>query len=270
LAISASVVGSGILLLRIDLDHPQLVGLGVEKFTDRRVLGEQAIPVRAVLQPDGAEQVRDRRRGEHGSGRDPVAAAAKRPELPGQHINGPDKQQRVLPRTVGPDPAEVHLTAKNLTELVSAQDRGRRKIWAHRRRRNAEVLPCAGPHNPVVDEHLHRSAGGVVSPELVQQLPRTDRVAVEQGIPRQQLPSPSIHTRDHPAGDFSPELPGTANAANGGSARMNRHRTRRAAGYLGRRQNGSRQRPCWSREGQSVSAGLCRITSLHCGTTLRS
>ena len=59
-------------------------------------------------------------------------------------------------------------------------------IRAHRRRRDTEVLPSAGPLDPGVDQHLRRPAGGIIRPEPVQQPPRTDQVIVEQGVPGQQ------------------------------------------------------------------------------------
>ena len=58
----------------------------------------------------GAEQVRDRGRGQYGAGGDPVPAAVERPELPGQHVDGSDEQHGNTVNYSGPVREPVRVT----------------------------------------------------------------------------------------------------------------------------------------------------------------
>jgi hypothetical protein len=170
---------------RVDLDHPELVRAGVDQLPDRRVLGEQAVPVGAVPDPHGPEQGGDGRRGQHHVGGDLVAPAVERPELAREDVDGPEQQHRPGPVGLGGEAAEVDPPLQHAAELLQRGHRPVGVVGADRRQHD-QVLQPGRPHHPGVDQLLQRGGGRVVGPELLQQAAGGRRVALQQGRPGEQ------------------------------------------------------------------------------------
>ena len=169
----------------VDLDHPELVRPGVDQLPDRRVLGEEAVPVGAVPDPDGAEQGGDGRRGQHHLGGDGLAPAVEGPELAREHVDGPDQQHRPGAVGLGGEAAEVDPPLQHAPELGQGGHRPGVVVGADGREHD-QVLQRGRPDHPGVDQLLQRRGGRVVGPEVLQQPAGGRRVVLQQGRPGEQ------------------------------------------------------------------------------------
>src|SRR5215211_6219041 len=99
----------GLELLRVYLDHPDLLRPLVCKLPDRGVLREEAVPVGPpVPGANGTEEVRDGRRSKDRLGGDPVLATVEGPELSREHVHGPHEQHGIGVLLLHPYLCEVH------------------------------------------------------------------------------------------------------------------------------------------------------------------
>ena len=115
---------------RIDLDDPDLVGIGRlpvrHEVLDRRILREQAVPVVVPIDLDGPEDVRNRGRSQDRLRREVVLAEEF--ELAREHVDGADQQRRFAPVQQVGDRCEVDVTLEQVEKLPTTPARGRRPM----------------------------------------------------------------------------------------------------------------------------------------------
>lgn len=189
---------------RVDLQHPDLVGLRFEQLLDRRVLGEEAVPVEVGADPDGREHGRDGGGGEHRLDRDArdgvgveakpavvAEVAAEDPELARHDLDRTHAQHRARRRQeplVERGERDVRLEGRPEPALPV----GRQRVRALLDEEAERLLPPQPGDDPVVHEPLReRARRVVVQPEALERPPGLARAGLagavlEQGVPGQQ------------------------------------------------------------------------------------